>query len=107
MVFIAWFVFQVIVGAAAESASPEETLGAGTVLLLNLVQLAVAILMLVQSFVTKEILEDHLAGPGDQIPRGLLSGAVQLSGVMTFFFGIVYLQYVINRYIAGSKLSAV
>jgi hypothetical protein len=32
---------------------------------------------------------------------------VKLSGVMTFFFQIFYLQYVINRDIAGSKPSAV
>jgi hypothetical protein len=107
VVVIAWFVFQIVLGAAASSETPEETFGEGTVLLLNVVQLAVGILMLVQSFVTKDILEDHLAGPGDQVPSRLLAEAVKLSGVMTFFFQIFYLQYVINRDIAGSKPSAV
>jgi hypothetical protein len=62
--------------------------------------------MLVQSFATKDILEDHLAGPGDQIPGALLDDTVTLSGAMTFVFQIFYLQYVINRYIAGSRSAA-
>ena len=107
VVFIAWFVFQVMVGAAAGSAPPEETFGEGAVLLLNLVQLAVGILMLVQSFVTKDILEDHLSGPGEEVPNPLFVNAVKLSGVMTFFFQIFYLQYVINRDIVSSKSTAV
>ena len=107
VVVIAWFVLQVVVGAASASEPPEQTFGDGAVLVLNIVQLAVGILMLVQSFVTKDILEDHLAGPGDQLPTGLLAETVKLSGVMTFFFQVFYLQYVINRHIAGAKASAV
>jgi uncharacterized protein DUF4234 len=106
VVFIVWFVFQFMLGAAAASAPLEEIFGEGGVLLLNVVQLAVGILMLVQSFVTKDILEDHLAGPGDQVPSGPWAETVKLSGVMTFFFQIFYLQYVINRYIASSGPSA-
>ena len=101
VVFIVWFVVQFMLGAAAASAPLEELFGEGAVLFLNVVQLAVGILMLVQSFVTKDILEDHLAGPGDQIPSGLLAETVKLSGVMTFLFQIFYLQYVINRHIAS------
>ena len=106
VVFLAWFVFQFMLGAAAASAPLEEIFGEGGVLLLNVVQLAVGILMLVQSFMIKDILEDHLAGPGDQVPSGLLAETVKLSGVMTFFFQIFYLQYVINRYIASSRPAA-
>ena len=107
VVVIAWFILQVIIGAASASETPEETFGEGAVLLLNVVQLAVGILMLVQSFVAKDILEDHLAGPDDQVASGLLAEGVKLSGLMTFFFQCFYLQYVINRYIAGSRASAV
>jgi len=103
VIIIAWFVFQFIVGITAGSAPRGQAIGEGAALLLNLVQLAVVILMVVQSFFTKDILEDHLVGPGDQVPNPLLVDTVKLSGVMTFFFQIFYLQYVINRYIAGSK----
>ena len=105
VVFIAWFVVQFILGIAAGSATPAQAFGEGATMLLNLIQLAVAILLVVQSFFTKDILEDHLAGPGDQVPNPLLVDSVKLSGVMTFFFQIFYLQYVINRYLAGSKSS--
>ena len=107
VVVIAWFVFQFIMGIAAGSAPPEQTSGAGAAVLLNVVQLAVGILMVIQSFFTKDILEDHLVGPGDRVPNPLFVETVKLSGVMTFLFQIFYLQYVINRYIVGSKSSAV
>jgi hypothetical protein len=107
VIFITWFVFQFIVGIATGSATRVQAIGEGAALLLNLVQLAVGILMLVQSFVTKDILEDHFVGPEDHIPNPLLVDTVKLSGVMTFLFQIFYLQYVINRYIAGSKSRAV
>jgi uncharacterized protein DUF4234 len=107
VIVITWVVLQFIVGITAGSAAPEQAIGAGAALLLNLVQLAVGILMVVQSFFTKDILEDHFVGPGDQVPNPLLVDTVKLSGVMTFLFQIFYLQYVINRYIAGPKSRAV
>ena len=103
VIVIAWFVFQFIVGIAAGSAPLEQTIGAGAALLINVVQLAVGILMVVQNFFTKDILEDHLVGPGDRVPNPLFVDTVKLSGVMTFFFQIFYLQYVVNRHIAGSQ----
>ena len=107
VVFIAWFAFQFIAGIAAGSAPRGRPIGEGAALFLNLLQFAVAILMVVQSFFIKDILEDHLAGPGDQVPNPLLVDTVKLSGLMTFLFQIFYLQHVINRYIAGSKSTAV
>jgi hypothetical protein len=107
VIVIAWFVFQFALGVVAGLEPDTQPLGAGTVLVLNLLQLAIGILMLIQSFVTRDILEDHLAGPDDHISSPLLVEAVKLSGVMTFFFQIFYLQYMINRHIAGSKPSAV
>ena len=92
---------QAIVAIASGSAPPEQTIGAGASLLLNLCQLAIGILMVVQYFFIKDILEDHLAGPDDNVSRSILADRVTLSGLMTFFFQIYYLQYVINRYIAG------
>jgi len=105
VIAVTWFVFQFIVGIAAGSAPLAQAIGEGAAL--HLVRFAVGILMLVQSFFTKDILEDHLAGPGDQVPNPLLVDTVKLSGVMTLFFQNFYLQHVINRYIAGSKSRAV
>ena len=106
-VFTAWFVFQFVVGFATAFRSRGQVSGGEASLLFNLVQLGINILMLVQSFFTKDILEDHLSGPGDDVPNPLFVDSVKLSGVMTFLFQIFYLQYVINRYIAVPKSSAV
>jgi len=46
--------------------------------------------MIIQAFRAKEMIEDHAAEQ------------VKLSGVMTFFFSIFYLQWAINRYVVGS-----
>ena len=107
VIVIAWLVFQFFVGMALSSRPPAEAIAPGANLFLSLVQLAVGILLLVQSFVTKDILEDHLSGPGEEVPNPLFVNAVKLSGVMTFFFQIFYLQYVINRDIVSSKSTAV
>jgi len=53
--------------------------------------------MLFQCFRIKDILEDHIAGPEEQTPSPLLAPPVRLSGLMTFFFQIFYLQHIINR----------
>lgn len=88
-------------------ATGEEPLGSGTGGLLRLVDIAVGILMIVQGFIVKDILEDHLAGPHDEVPSSLFVEQVKLSGLMTFFFQIFYLQWAINRYIVGSQATVV
>lgn len=88
LIFIAFFVFQFIVGVASAPEPVEDTVGTGGSLLLSLAQLAVGILMVVQSFFTKDILEDHLAGPGDNLPSPLFVERPKLSLLMTFFFQI-------------------
>jgi hypothetical protein len=103
LLFFAFFVFQFIVSIATGPAPPEQTIGAGADLLLSLIRLGLAILIVVQCFFIKDILEDHLAGPEDNISSSILSDTVKLSAMMTFFFQIFYLQHVINRYIADSK----
>jgi hypothetical protein len=104
---IVWFVCQFMIGVATASAPIARTMGPGAALLINLVQLAVGILMVVQCFFTKDILEDHLAGPGDHIPSPLSVETVKLSGLLTFFFQILYLQYAINRHIVDSNSTTV
>jgi hypothetical protein len=74
----------------------DEALGAGLVLPVQLFQLAVAILMILQSFKIRDIIQDH-ATPADT--SGPFVQHVQLSGLMTFFFSIFYLQWAINRYV--------
>ena len=103
-----WFVIQFVVGfiVGASAAPPEQMIGKTATGLINLLRLPVGILMVVQCFFIKDILEDHLAGPGDRVPNSLFVDTVKLSGLMTFLFQIFYLQYVINRYIAGSKSMA-
>jgi hypothetical protein len=91
------------VSIASGSAPPEQTIGAGAALLLSLAQLAVGILMVVQCFFIRNILEDHLAGPEDTFSSSILSDTVKLSALLTFFFQIFYLQHVINRYIVESR----
>jgi len=109
VVAIVWFAFQVLVGVAIGVArglsGPEVGLPGEASLVFTIIRLAVGVLMLVQAFATKDILEDHFAGPGDQIERPFLTEPVQLSGVMTFIFQIFYLQYAINRYLSESTPS--
>ena len=58
--------------------------------------------MLVQCFKIKDMLEDHLAAD-DEGSRMFSAERVQLSGLMTFFFQIFYLQHAINRYIVDAQ----
>lgn len=107
LIFSAWFVFQFAVRVAVGSAPPEQVIGGGGVLVLNLMQLAVAILIVVQCFAIKDILTDHLLGPGDSVSSPLFVDRVELSALKTFFFQAFYLQHVINRHIVGSQTRAV
>lgn len=107
LIFLAFWLLQFIIVIASGPESPEQTIGAGASLLLRLSRLAVGILMVAQCFFIKDILEDHLAGPEDNVSSSILLGTVNLSGLMTFFFQIFYLQHVINRHIAGSLPRAV
>jgi hypothetical protein len=50
-----------------------------------------------QAFRTKRILEDHLFAVAGDLPSGVRARASKLSGVLTVFFTIFYLQHVINR----------
>ena len=105
VVAIVWFVFQFLLGVA-NGVAGQQVIGDGAATLLTVVRLGVGVLMVVQCFFTKDILEDHFAGPGDQVTTPMFAETIQLSGVMTFIFQIFYLQYAINRYLADSKSAA-
>ena len=72
-VALAWLLILLILVIAASPAPIEQVVGDRGGLLLDFARLAVAILMLVQCFVTKDILEDHLAGPENHVPNPLFS----------------------------------
>jgi Domain of unknown function (DUF4234) len=84
---------------ASGSSSPEQAFGENVAMILTLFRISTGILALVQCFFIKQILEDHLTGPdGD---GSTVRPQVELSVPMTFFFGVFYLQHVINRDIVG------
>lgn len=95
------FTLQIGIGLAAGETPLEQFLGDGGVLLLSLFQLAVGIVMLIQSFRVKDMIEEH-ATP-DSTSGPMFVEQVQLSGLMTFFFSIFYLQWAINRYVVGDR----
>jgi len=57
--------------------------------------------MLIQSFWVKDMIEEH-ASP-DSTSGPMFVEQVQLSGLMTFFFSIFYMQWAINRYVVGDR----
>lgn len=93
---IALWVVQFTVGIIAGERPTEDVLGAGGALALVLFQFAVGVTMIVQCFHIKDMIEDHTAPQADS---SMFTERVKLSGIMTFFFSIFYLQWAINRYI--------
>lgn len=63
----------------------------------SIFQIGVGITMIVQAFRAKNIIEDHAAPASHEGP--MFGTPVHLSGIMTFFFSIFYLQWAINRYV--------
>ena len=61
----------------------------------------ISLLAVWQGFRVKDIIEDHIADPeGPSV--GILSEGTRLSGLMTFFLGIFYLQHVLNARVLSS-----
>jgi len=104
---LGYWIAQFGIAVAARGLPVEAAFGQGISSLLSLAQVGVGIVMVVQCFYIRDILEDHLAGPEDAIPAGIHSNSVQPSRMMTLFFQNFYLQYVINRYVAREQPSAV
>jgi len=107
LLFLAYWIGQFGVALAAGGAPLDVAFGPGIAGLLSLVRVGVGIVMVVQCFYIKDILEDHLAGPGDTMSNGLLANNVELSRIQTFIFQAFYLQYAINRYVAREQPAAV
>jgi hypothetical protein len=99
-------VFSVYFGVASLMGivtTPEELFGDAAVVLKG-VELGIGIMMIVQCFRIKDIIEDHAQGPDDAPRDAMFTPPVKLSGVMTFFFSIFYLQYAINKYVIGARI---
>lgn len=92
-------VVQFGIGWVSGSTPVEEVIGLGATGVLTLYQWFVGILMVVQCFRIKDIIQDHATPPAD--PDERFVEHVQLSGLMTFFFSIFYLQWAINRYVVA------
>ena len=84
--------------AFAEALSPG-TITTGLSSALLVARLATSIVIIVQMFTIKSIIEDHAYTPADPGAPALFADRVQLSGLATFFFSVFYLQYAINKYI--------
>jgi hypothetical protein len=96
----ALFVVQVGLGLVAGPTPLEQVIGDGGALLVAVFQLAIGILMIVQAFRVKDMIEDHATPEADSGP---FIARVELSGLMTFFFSVFYLQWAINRYVVGTQ----
>jgi hypothetical protein len=101
LVLAAYYAMAFAIGVATAE-EPTEAVSSTTAVLLRLTDLLVGVMMIWQCFIIKDILEDHLT-PEDDGSRAMFTERVQLSGLMTFIFGIFYLQYSINKHIAGTS----
>lgn len=102
LVFAAYFVVAFLFGVVS-GASEGGTAGPETTLVFRLVEVGVGILMIVQCFIIKDIIEDHAQGPDDAPRDEMFRPPVKLSGLATFFLSIFYLQYAINKYVIDAR----
>jgi len=96
----ALFAFQFLLGIVEGAAPEEQPLGPEARLVISLIQMAVSFYLLFQTFKIKAMIEDH-ATPAPGSEPMFAFEHVKLSGVMTFFFSVFYLQWAINRYVVG------
>jgi hypothetical protein len=95
VLYVVQFVVAFMQEAAPDALSPAVGLAA------SIFQIFVGIAMIVQAFRAKDIIEDHAAPDPNSGP--MFGTQVKLSGVMTFFFSIFYLQWAINRYVIAAQ----
>ena len=96
----AFFAVQFVLGLVAGSEPLPDVIGPTASGALTLLQLGVGITMVIQCFYIKDIIQDHATPPPD--PDQRFVERVQLSGLMTFFFSIFYLQWAINKYVVAA-----
>jgi hypothetical protein len=96
----AFFGVQFVLGLVAGSKPVPDVIGPVASGVLTLLQLVIGITMVIQCFGIRDIIQDHATPPPD--PDQRFVEQVQLSGLMTFFFSIFYLQWAINTYVVGA-----
>lgn len=95
----ALFSVQFVVGMVAGAEPVPVVIGEVGSGVLTLAQLVVGIALIIQCFRIRDIIQDHATPPPD--PDQRFVEQIQLSGVMTFFFSIFYLQWAINKYVVA------
>lgn len=101
LLFMAFWVFRLAIIVAGRPRPIDQIIGTGPAFILSMVGFGIATFIIVQCFVIKDMLEDHLAG-GEASTSSVLSRPTELNGFLTFLFGAYYLQYVINRDVVGA-----
>ena len=96
LLVVATWVIEIALAVIAGETPVDEVIGSTIAGSLQLFQLAVGIVMIVQCFKIKDMIEDHVAPPAQ---AEMFAERVELSWVYTFFFSIFYLQWAINRYV--------
>lgn len=101
MLFAGYLVTAFVIGLMTGGSTVEEAFGVEAAMALRIAQLIMGVLMIMQCFAVKDIIEDHAQGPDDASRDEMFKPHVKLSGLMTFFFSIFYLQWAINHYVVG------
>ena len=99
LLMLALYVVQFFLGLTEDVGADDQAVRERVAMFSLIFQLVVAIVMLVMTFRVKDMIEDHATPDLDSGP--MFVEQVKLSGLMTFFFSIYYLQWAINRYIVG------
>jgi len=94
------FGVQFVLGLVAGSEPLPDVIGPAATGALTLLRLVAGITIIIQCFHIKDIIQDHATPPPD--PDQRFVERVQLSGLMTFFFSIFYLQWAIKKYVVAA-----
>jgi hypothetical protein len=101
LLMLALYVSEFFVGLTLDAGAYDQVVRERVGVVSLIFQLFVGIVMLVMSFRVKDMIEDHAEPDLDSGP--MFVERVKLSGLMTFFFSIYYLQWAINRHVVGAR----
>ena len=97
LLMLALFFVEFVLGLTQEVVVDDQVVRERILVFDLIFQLLVGVVMLVMTFRVKGMIEDHATPDLDSGPESV--ELVKLSGLMTFFFSIYYLQWAINRYV--------
>src|SRR5688572_16949810 len=101
LLMLALYLVQFFLGLSEDVGADDQAVRERVAMFGLIFQLVVAIVMLVMTFRVKDMIEDHATPDVDS--GTMFVEHVKLSGLMTFFFSIYYLQWAINRYVVGPR----